>query len=150
MRARTRGGKGVALVAAIICICLLVALVGALTVQLAGLTLESSRCAQAVRARALAEAGVETALEKLTTDKGSDVKHIHFALDSGSCSVRVAPDEKQPGRFTIVSEGELKLAGGQMKSCVTLVVHVKDGDTGKSIRILSRKEGTRYVRTKVK
>lgn len=150
MRSSTRTQKGLGILAVIVCVGVLVIVVSTMTIYLARFAIASSRYAQAVRARALAEAGVETALAKLTTDKGSDVKPIRFALDSGSCSVRVAPDEKQPGRFTIVSEGELKLAGGQMKSCVTLVVHVQNGDTGKSIRILSRKEETRYIRTKVK
>ena len=132
---------------AIVCIGVLLIVVSAMTVCLARLAITSSRYAQGVRARALAEAGVETAFAKLTAGEGGDVEPTRFELDGGSCSVRVAPDDKQSGRLTIVAEGRLKLAGGTMKSRVTLTVDLEDTEAGKSIRILSREEETRYVRT---
>ena len=148
MRSSTRTQKGVGILAVIVCIGVLLIVVSTMTIYLARLAITSSRYAQGVRARALAEAGVETALANLTAGKSSEARPSRFELDGGSCAVQVAPDEKHPGRFTIVSEGRLKLSGGQMKSYVTLLVHVIDGDAGKSLRILSRKEDTRYVRTK--
>ena len=148
MRSSAHTQKGVGILAVIVCIAVLVIILSTMTICLARLAVTSSRYAQGVRARALAEAGVETALANLTAGTGSPAEPAEFKLDGGSCTVQVAPDEKQPDRFTIVSDAQLKLAGGQMKSRLTLTVHLKDADAGKSIRILSREEETRYVRTK--
>jgi len=144
MRTRTSGRKGLALVAVIVCICMLVVIVGALTVHLARLTLASSRYARSVRARALAEAGIEAAFAQMRSSTDGRLKKIRLDLDGGTCRVTLGRGTVEGADLRIVSVAELKLAGGHMH--VTVTLDVKETDGGKSLRILSREERTTYVR----
>jgi len=144
MRSPTRTNTGLGILAVIICVGVLIILVGALTVSLAVFSATSSRYAHAVRARALAEAGVETALAGLTSQAAGKPEPVRFELDGGVCSVDVRPVANEERRLTVVSSGRLKLAGGEMICRVTLVV--QSTDDGKPVRILSRDEDTRYLR----
>ena len=144
MRSHTRSEKGFGILAVIICVAVLVILIGVMTVSLARFSLTSSRYTHAVRARALAEAGLETAFARLTPGKPVELEPVRFDLDGGCCSVDVAPVRDEPGRWTIVSSGRLKLAGGEMRCRLTVVLHA--AHDGKPVRILSRTEDTRYLR----
>ena len=136
MKAGMKRHRGLALVAVILLVAAMVVIATTVTVMLASHATSSARFAQEVRARGLAEAGIERAL--VVPDALIDEK---FDLESGSCSVKTTAVEGQSGRRRIVSSGELRLGRGVLRCRVELVVEGRDA----SVRIVSRSEQTRYL-----
>lgn len=136
MRSRFSASRGLALIAAIMIMAAIVIVAVTVTVALASGASRSARFAQEVRARALAEAGIERAL----LHPGA-LMSMKFDLTSGSCSVEVTPVKDKPSRRNIVSKGRLKLCRGEILWQTSLLVV----DVGPNTRILSRSEQTRYV-----
>jgi hypothetical protein len=175
MRMPARSRKGLGILGVLICVGFLAVIVVGLTVSLAGLTLRSSRYAESVRARALAQAGVEAAFAKLFSSPDAQIHPFSFELDGGRCSVGIlraeelrraysaeaaakagsgfdplAKADKESGRLEVVSDGELRLAGGRMNCRITLAVRLTGAGGRKSIHVLSRTEETRYVRVEAR
>jgi len=146
MRTCTHPRKALGILGVLICVGFLAVIVMGLTVSLAGLALSSSRYAESVRARALAEAGLEAAFAKLLSSPDTRINPFSFELDGGRCSVDVRRTDKEPDRLEIVSAGEPRLAGGRMNSRITLSVRVTGTGGRKTIHVLRRTEETRYVR----
>ncbi len=133
--------RGFGLLTALLVLAAAVMLLGVLTAQLASLTDESARYARGVRARALAEAGVEAALARLSRDPGAAIA-AEYTLDGGTFKVA---DEPLNGKRVVHSTGELKLAGGVM-TCRIEVTVAPRSPTDTSLGIVSRTERTEFRR----
>ncbi len=139
MKRARAGHRGLGLIAALMILAFAAVMVATLTAVLARMIDGTSRHVQGVRARALAEAGVEAGLAGLGRPAagGGDVT---LRLEGGSCKVSVA---RTAARAVITSAGRLSLAGGEMTS--TIIVEVAlDGDGAP--RILNRSERCEYSR----
>ena len=145
MRQASRN-RGFGLLVALVTLGVAAALLATVTVQMAGLIDRSSRFAREVRARALAEAGVEAALALKQAPQSLD-----FPLDGGRCRVKFVRDSMAfasggAESYTIASEGSLPSAGGWTR--YRIIVHVIV-DASKTLHIEGRTESVEHVRVSV-
>ncbi|HUU42535.1 MAG TPA: hypothetical protein VMX57_02085 [Planctomycetota bacterium] len=143
-----RTQRGVGLVVTVFCIVFAVSVLGALTMRVTDLTLATCRAVLSVRARALADAGVEAALVKVRAGAPRAVEPFEIVLPDGVCSVRVTGDPVRKGVFRVVSEGRLAQADAAAVCRVTVEVVADGPDDDEDPRILSRSEDHRFERTR--
>ncbi len=145
----SRADRGVGLLAAVVVTGMAVMLLAVLTAQLAAISRRSARYAQDVRARALAEAGVEWALANVPRD-AKPRGPVRLSLPDGACDVTLTADPNETGCLRVNSEGQLKLAGGVVTCGIEMTLDLKGAPVARWT-VSNRKERTEYVRaTKAK
>ena len=139
----SRRRRGLGLITALVVLGVTIALAATLTAHLAMLDGRSARFAQSVRARALADAGVEAALARLAADPSGPAS-FEVALAGGRAAVSLNDDARTPNVVRVRSQGVLTLAGGEL-TCDVAVTLSRPASPAPP-RVLGREEHAAYRR----
>jgi hypothetical protein len=120
MRGKSREA-GFGLLVALLTLAAAAGLLAALTVGIARFADESMRIEKGVRARALAEAGIEAALARIAGGYAARFT-LDLSLDGGRSSVTTVPGGPDTAAFVITSEGILKTGGGETVSRIQMTL----------------------------
>jgi hypothetical protein len=120
MRGRS-SENGFGLLVALLTLAAAVGFLAALTVEMARFADESMRLEKGVRARALAEAGIEAALARIAGGNAAPFT-LDLALDGGRSSVTMVPGGASTAAFVITSEGILETRGGETVSRIQVTL----------------------------
>ena len=129
--------RGIAMLVVLVALAVFVLIAGTLTVMLAELTDRTSKVVRETRARSVAEAGVECALNH------PEAMGTHtFDVAGGQCQYSVAPVVAQPDLIRVVSDGRIKLGRKRMVVEIELVLK-KSAGAPRPLTVVSRQERTK-------